>query len=175
MVRHVAPRDARARLASPGERPCRRRRARRRRPRPRASAPFPERRAARAGEPSRTNSASSAARPASGDPADATRRLRVDARRAQHHQERHQRHQRHGARRRRRHRDPRDALCARRVGCGSTRRVRPGKRDRSDVFDSVSISTVRPRNSPSRESNDFRPSRETYGTRQRARAPPAVP
>ena len=97
------------------------------------------------------------------------------ARRAQHHQERHQRHQRHGARRRRRHRDPRDALCARRVGCGSTRRVRPGKRDRSDVFDSVSISTVRPRNSPSRESNDFRPSRETYGTRQRARAPPAAP
>ena len=38
------------------------------------------------------------------------------------------------------------------------------------MFDSVSISTVRPRNSPSRESNDFRPSRETYGTRQRARA-----
>ena len=57
MVRHVAPRDARARLASPGERPCRRRRARRRRSRPRASAPFPERRAARR-EPCRTNSAS---------------------------------------------------------------------------------------------------------------------
>ena len=64
--------------------------------------------------------------------------------------------------------------CARDVS-GVGRRDVCVQENATEVTCSTRFHTVRPRNSPSRESNDFRPSRETYGTRQRARAPPAAP
>ena len=170
--------DARALLASPGERPCaRRRRARRRRlRRARERAPFPRNDAPRAPENPSSDQLRLERRP--------PRLWRPRRRDAPPARRRASRTAPPGA-----PSAPSAPRCAaspaplsrparrvvRETQGGSTRRVRPGKRDRSDVFDSVSISTVRPRNSPSRESNDFRPSRETYGTRQRARAPPAAP